>query len=68
MDCHNRPSHDYQTPVKFINDAITAGNVPKELPGIKSLAMTVLGGINFSTTDSAMNYIQTEVLNYYQAN
>ena len=68
MDCHNRPSHDYQTPVKFINDAITAGNIPKELPGIKSLAMTVLGGVNFSTTDSAMNYIQTEVLNYYQAN
>ena len=68
MDCHNRPSHDYHTPVRFINNAITAGNIPKELPGIKSLAMTVLGGIKFSTTDSAMNYIQTEVLNYYQAN
>jgi len=68
MDCHNRPSHDYQTPVKFINDAITAGKIPKELPGIKSLAMTVLAGVTFSTTDSAMNYIQTEVLNYYQAN
>jgi hypothetical protein len=68
MDCHNRPSHDYHTPVRFINNAITAGNIPRDLPGIKSLAMTVLGGVKFSTTDSAMNYIQTEVLNYYQAN
>jgi hypothetical protein len=68
MDCHNRPSHDYLTPVKFINDAITAGNIPKELPGIKSLSMSVLGGINFSTTDSALSYINTEVLNYYQSN
>ncbi len=65
MDCHNRPSHDYHTPVKFINNAITAGEIPKELPGIKSLAATVVG-TNFSTTDSAMNYIQTEVYNYYK--
>jgi nitrate/TMAO reductase-like tetraheme cytochrome c subunit len=68
MDCHNRPSHDYHTPVRFINSAITAGNISKELPGIKSLAMTVLGGVTFSTTDSAMNYIREEILNYYQAN
>ncbi len=67
MDCHNRPSHDYHTPVEFINNGITAGNIPKELPGIKSLAMTVVG-VNFSTTDSALNYIQTEVYNYYQSN
>jgi len=67
MDCHNRPSHDYQTPGEFINNALTAGHIPKELPDIKSLAMTVLSGINFSTTDSALNYIQTEVLNYYQS-
>lgn len=68
MDCHNRPSHDYHTPVRFINNSITAGNIPKKLPGIKSLAMTVLNGANFSTTDSVLNYIQSEVLNYYQSN
>jgi hypothetical protein len=67
MDCHNRPSHDYHTPAKFINNAITAGSIPKELPDIKSLAMTVLSK-KFSTTDSTMNYIQSEIYNYYSTN
>ena len=35
MDCHNRPSHDYRSPFKFINDAITAGKIPKELPELQ---------------------------------
>lgn len=67
MDCHNRPSHDYQTPVKFINTGITSGVIPKELPGIKSLAATVVGA-NFSTTDSAMEHIRSEVYHFYESN
>jgi hypothetical protein len=67
MDCHNRPSHDYHTPVKFINHGITSGSIPKELPGIKSLAATLVGA-NFSTTDSAMEYIRSEVYHFYETN
>ena len=66
MDCHNRPSHDYQTPFKFINDAITAGNITKELPEIKMVAMGLLAE-EFSTTDSALTYIENEI-NYYLDN
>ncbi|MDT8393340.1 MAG: NapC/NirT family cytochrome c [Bacteroidales bacterium] len=65
MDCHNRPSHDYQTPVRFINDAITAGRIPRELPDIKSLAMEVINN-DFPTLDSAFSYIEAEVLMYYE--
>lgn len=64
MDCHNRPSHDYQTPLRFINNAITSGDIPKELPDIKYMAMEVLNQ-DFPTTDSALRYINSELNNYY---
>ena len=67
MDCHNRPSHDYQTPFKFINNAITAGNIPKDLPEIKLLAMGILAE-EFPTEDSAMQYIESEINDYYSTN
>ncbi|MBN2173841.1 MAG: NapC/NirT family cytochrome c [Bacteroidales bacterium] len=67
MDCHNRPSHDYRPPMRFINDAITAGNISKEIPEIKMKAMEILG-IDFPTTDSAMAYIEQELNEYYSSN
>jgi nitrate/TMAO reductase-like tetraheme cytochrome c subunit len=65
MDCHNRPSHDYKTPIRFINDAMTAGKIPKKLPDVKIVAMEVINN-EFPTLDSAMSYIETEVLMYYE--
>ena len=65
MDCHNRPSHDYQPPFRFVNQAIAAGEIPKELPGIKSVAMESLAPA-FPSTDSAMNYIHSYINKYYQ--
>ena len=64
MDCHNRPSHDYHSPFSFINDAITAGEISKELPDIKYMAMELLG-TDYPTTDSAMRHIERELDNYY---
>lgn len=66
MDCHNRPSHNYQTPVYFINNAITAGNIPKELPDAKYMAMEVLND-DYTTTDSALMAIAGEFNTYYSA-
>lgn len=65
MDCHNRPSHDYESPISFVNNAMTAGNIPKELPDIKSLAMEILA-VDFPTTDSAMKYIEFTINEYYE--
>ena len=67
MDCHNRPSHNYQPPAFFINNAMTNNSIPKELPEIKSVAMDILGG-TFGTTDSAMMIIDQKVNKYYQDN
>jgi hypothetical protein len=67
MDCHNRPSHNYQTPIFSINNAITAGIIPKELPEIKSMAVQAMNG-KYSTNDSAMIGIEKIINEYYSAN
>jgi len=66
VDCHNRPSHDYHTPTNFINNAITAGKISRELPDIKYLSMDILSK-DFPTTDSALAYIESEVTSYYKS-
>jgi len=67
MDCHNRPSHLYRAPTKFINTAMTAGTISPELPNIKSLAVEICAE-EFPTNDSAMNYIRKEITQYYSDN
>ena len=67
MDCHNRPSHNYYPPAFFVNNAITAGTIPKDLPEIKSLSMEICDK-DFNTTDSAMDYIRKTITGYYNEN
>jgi hypothetical protein len=67
MDCHNRPSHNYQTPIFAINSAITAGKIPKELPEIKMMAIQAMNA-DYSTHDSAMMGIEKTINEYYSAN
>lgn len=64
IDCHNRPSHNYKAPQNFVDDYITAGKIPHELPDVKIVAMDVLNQ-DYSTTDSAMLAIKTQVDEYY---
>jgi hypothetical protein len=66
MDCHNRPSHNYQTPIFSINNAITSGSIPKELPDVKSMALQVMNA-EYSTNDSAMMGIENGINEYYSS-
>ncbi|NOX18657.1 MAG: cytochrome C [Chlorobi bacterium] len=67
IDCHNRPSHKYYAPEYFINDAITAGNISKDLPEIKSIAIEVCSE-KYNSTDSAMIGIQSNIEDFYKEN
>jgi len=67
IDCHNRPSHNYKPPAFFVNNAIAAGDIPQDLPGIKNLSMEICAK-EFSTTDSAMQYIKNELDTFYKEN
>lgn len=65
MDCHNRPSHNYQHPVFYINQAMTSGEIPKELPEIKSVALQAISKY-YSTTDSSLTMIAKELDKIYK--
>ncbi|MCX6150740.1 MAG: NapC/NirT family cytochrome c [Ignavibacteriales bacterium] len=65
IDCHNRPSHNYKPPAFFVNNALTAGTIPKEFPMIKSLAMDLCGK-DYSTTDTAMKAIKDGINSFYK--
>jgi len=65
MDCHNRPSHSYKPPAFFVNNAMTAGDIPAELPGIKSLAMDICSA-EMETMEEAMQYIDSEIRAHYE--
>ncbi len=67
MDCHNRPSHSYRPPAIFVNDAITAGEIPSTLPEIKSLAMEICSE-EFPSADSAKKYIHDTIYGFYKEN
>jgi nitrate/TMAO reductase-like tetraheme cytochrome c subunit len=65
LDCHNRPSHDYQVPQNFIDKYMVTGAISKNLPDIKSVAMSIFVE-DFPTTDSAFSSIKLHVNEYYE--
>lgn len=66
LDCHNRPSHKYNVPQNFIDKSISAGKIPKALPGIKEIAMKVLYK-EYGTKDSAFMEIKNGVTEYFKS-
>ena len=67
MDCHNRPSHNYQPPTFFLNNALIAGKIPQDLPKIKATALDILSQ-KFGSTDSAMMIISDKINAFYKSN
>ncbi len=66
LDCHNRPSHNYQAPQKFTDDLIAAGSIPAELPEVKFLAMQVFNQ-EFTDRDSGKVQIRESVEAFYKS-
>ncbi len=66
LDCHNRPSHNYNVPQNFIDKSIAAGKISKTLPGIKQISMTALYK-TYSTKDSAFLAIKDQVYEFYKS-
>jgi len=66
IDCHNRPSHDFKGPMRFINEAITAGEISPDIPEIKMMAMDVCSK-DYSSAQEALDAI-TKLQIYYEEN
>ncbi len=67
MDCHNRPSHNYKPPTFFLNNALVAEKIPRDIPKIKTAALDILSQ-KFGTTDSAMTIISDKINSFYKTN
>lgn len=65
LDCHNRPSHDYKTPQRFVDQSLSEGKISKSLPGIKQIAMKILYK-DYSTKDSAFMAIRDGITAFYK--
>ncbi len=65
MDCHNRPSHAYKSSIEYVDNAMITGDIPKELPFVKKVAMNVLKG-PFTNSDSSVAYIRDSITNFYK--
>ena len=65
IDCHNRPSHHYLPPQEFTDLLIASGDIPSELPEVKTLAMEVLNS-SYLHRDSAEILIRNRTKEFYE--
>ncbi len=63
-DCHNRPSHIYDDPARFINVAIASGEIPLSLPAIKQAAVEACLE-EYETDEQAMSGIEEYITAFY---
>lgn len=60
IDCHNRPSHNFQPPARAVNVAMATGRISTNIPYIKKLAVEALTA-EYATTEEAMQKIAEKV-------
>jgi hypothetical protein len=67
IDCHNRPSHNYNSPNVYFNKALLNGTVSKDIPFMKKVAMSILKQ-TFNDKDTALMTIKDSIIKFYKAN
>ena len=66
IDCHNRPSHNYNSPTVYFDKAMLTGSVSKSIPFFKKAAMEILRE-TFTDKDTALMKINESITNYYKS-
>ena len=67
LDCHNRPAHEFKSPMDTVDQVLAAGTLTRSLPYIKVRAVKALDG-KYETTDEAMKGIADSMTDYYKEN
>ena len=65
IDCHNRPSHNYNSPTVYFDKAMLTGAVSKDIPFFKKVSMGILRE-TFSTSDTAFLKIKESITDFYK--
>ncbi|MEE9368177.1 MAG: NapC/NirT family cytochrome c [Pontiella sp.] len=64
IDCHNRPTHQFHSPERALNEALAAGILSPEMPEIKLNGIEVLTG-KYETEGEALMAIQEKLTEAY---
>ena len=67
IDCHNRPSHKFNSPDNAIDRAILTGAIDPSLPEIKRVAVEAMQS-PYETKDEAFRAIATKIPDFYHRN
>ena len=67
LDCHNRPAHEFKSPIDAVDEAMAAGTITRELPLIKVRAVKALDG-KYETTAGADKGIAEAIAKFYREN
>lgn len=65
MDCHNRPSHVYNSPDRAVNESLAFGAIDSTIPYIKREALKVLSA-EYETEEAAESAIKEKLEKFYQ--
>jgi len=65
VDCHNRPSHNYQAPESEIDTAMRDGLIDKTLPFVRREALRIIDA-EYASHEEAREVITAELTQYYQ--
>ncbi len=67
IDCHNRPSHNYRSPLRTVNEAMSTGAISPSLPFVKREAVKALDS-EYPDTPTALKEIKNKLENFYADN
>jgi len=67
VDCHNRPTHTFETPERALDKALALGEIPTTLPFIKKKGVEVLKA-SYRSSQEAGQKLPNSLLAFYQQN
>ena len=67
MDCHNRPSHNFQSPDHEIDIQLYLGRIDASLPDVKRAAVLAMAA-NYKSDAEALKGIETSLDDFYRVN
>ena len=67
VDCHNRPTHTFESPERGMNNALSLGEIPTGLPFIKKQGVEVLKA-SYSSNLEAAEKLPMALVGFYKQN
>ncbi len=65
IDCHNRPSHKYNSPPVYFDKAMITGAISKNIPFFKKVAMGILKD-TYTSKDTALMTLRDSISSFYK--